>query len=51
MELSWNDDPSLFNRNYIDLFPGERYEFILRASDYTPAQSSKIKFRSLIDTR
>jgi beta-mannosidase len=50
MEVSWKDDPSVFDRNYIDMFPGERYEFTITSPDYSPSAIQEIRYRSLIDT-
>jgi beta-mannosidase len=50
LEVSLRDDPSLFDKNYFDMFPGERYVLTLTSGTLTSAESGEIHFRSLIDT-
>lgn len=50
VELSFNEDPSVFDRNYLDLLPGERYEFRITDSTFPADAAGKIKIHSLIDT-
>ncbi len=50
LELSYQGDPSLFDRNYIDMIPGQSYEIIIRDPDFPAEGISTIQFRSLIDT-
>ncbi|MEY4594353.1 MAG: Exo-beta-D-glucosaminidase [Bacteroidota bacterium] len=50
MELSYKGDPSIFDRNYIDMIPGQAYEIKIRDTEFPSDGITEIKYRSLIDT-
>ncbi len=50
VELSYENDASAFDRNYIDMMPDERYEFILRDTELPADFVSRLTYRTLIDT-
>jgi beta-mannosidase len=50
MELSWNGDPSVFDRNYCDMNGNEKYLFRINSPDFKESNLNEIKYRSLIDT-
>jgi len=50
MEFTFNGNNTIFDKNFIDMIPGQSYEIAIDKDGIVTDDISKIQFKSLIDT-
>ena len=50
MEFTLNGNNTIFDKNFIDMIPGQTYEIAIDKDEILTDDISKVQFRSLIDT-